>query len=67
MAYKTTFFGDDKQVKLHKWHQKVASVLALIGATSSDAKTVTACSAEVSYPSDSNHTVIILRVAQNQL
>ncbi|KIM83277.1 hypothetical protein PILCRDRAFT_7235 [Piloderma croceum F 1598] len=87
VAYETTFFCDNKQVKLHikterlssfywadygrlvklhKRHQKVASALALIGATSSDAKTVTACSAEVSYASDSNHTVIILRVAQNQ-
>jgi hypothetical protein len=42
---------------------EVASALALIGATASDAKTVTACSAEVS---DSNHTAVILRIAPNQ-
>ena len=34
--------------------------------TLSDVKTVTACSAEVSYPSDSNHMAVLLQVAQNQ-
>jgi hypothetical protein len=70
MAYNSEphFFGDNQEpeVKLHKRHQKVASALAFIGATSSYATTVTACSAEVSYPSDSNRMVVILRVAQNQ-
>jgi hypothetical protein len=65
VAYKTHVFGDT-MVKHHKQHQKVASALAFIGATSSDAKTVTACSSEVSFPSDSNRTAVILRVAQNQ-
>jgi hypothetical protein len=65
VAYKTHVFGDT-MVKHHKQHQKVASALAFIGATSSDAKTVTACSFEVSFPSDSNRTAVILRVAQNQ-
>lgn len=65
VAYETPFFGG-KEVRLYKRHQKVASALALIGATSSDVQTVTACSAEVSYPSNSSCTVVILRVAQNQ-
>jgi hypothetical protein len=48
-------------------HQKLASGLALIGASSADAKTVTACSVEVTYPvSTSNNPVVILRMAQNK-
>jgi len=34
---------------IHRRHQKLASALALIGASSPDAKTVTACSVEVSF------------------
>jgi hypothetical protein len=59
-----TFFGNKKH---HMRHQKLASGLALIGATSPDAKTVTACSVEVTYPEGSNDLVVILRIAQNKL
>jgi hypothetical protein len=40
--------------------------LALIGASSPDAKTVTACFVEVTYPEGSNDPVVILRMAQNK-
>jgi hypothetical protein len=52
--------GDSKR------NQKLASALAHIGATSSDEKTVTACSVEFLYPEgDGNHS-ILLRMAQNK-
>jgi len=67
-AYKTSFFRDTKDKKLHKQHQKLASALAYICATSPGAENVTACSVEVSYPAgnDTNNSMIILRVAQNK-
>ena len=48
-------------------HQKLASGLALIGASSPDAKTVTACSVEVTYSEGSNDPEVVLRIAQNKL
>jgi hypothetical protein len=62
----STFFGSIEDKKHHMRHQKLASGLAHIGATSSDAKTVTACSVEVTYPEGTNGPVIILRMAQNK-
>ena len=47
--------------------QKLASGLALIGASSPDAETVTACSFEMTYPEGSNDPVVTLRIAQNKL
>jgi len=57
----STFFDNIKDKK-HMW----ASGLAHIGATSSDAKTVTACSIEVMYPEVGDDPVVILRMAQNK-
>jgi hypothetical protein len=63
-----TFYGDYKEdQKHHMRHKKLASGLALINATSPDAKTVTACSVEVTYTEDSDDPVFILRIAHNKL
>ena len=40
---------DDADKTIHRHHQKLASALALIGASSPDAKIVTACSVKVSF------------------
>jgi hypothetical protein len=61
--YHSSIFGDRKD---HKRHQKLASALAHIGASSSDAKTVTACSVELLYPEGGGNPIILLRVAQNK-
>jgi hypothetical protein len=73
---------DDAEKTIHQRHQKLASALALIGASSSDARTVTACSVEVSFlksndelegsddPVGSDDSggdpAVILRLAQNK-
>ena len=62
-----TFYGDHDDKKVCMRHQKLASGLALIGASSPDAKTVTACSVEVTYSEGSNDPEVVLRIAQNKL
>ena len=64
-----TFYGNHDDKKVCMRHQKLASGLALIGASSPDAKTVTACSVEVTYPEleGSNDLDVVLRIAQNKL
>jgi hypothetical protein len=47
--------------KLHKRHQTLAAAVAIIGASSPESNTVTACSTEISFPT------VILRIAQNQV
>jgi hypothetical protein len=63
-SYHTSFPGDKK---VHKRYQKLATALAHIGASSPDAKTVTAYLFEVSYPEGSGVSMVILRIAQNKL
>jgi hypothetical protein len=63
-SYHTSFPGDKK---VHKCYQKLATALAHIGASSPDAKTVTAYLFEVSYPEGSGVSMVILRIAQNKL
>jgi hypothetical protein len=80
-AYHTNIPGknfDDADQAIHLRHQKLASAVALIGASSPDAKTVTACSVEVSFlksnddpegsddPGGSDKPVVVLRLAQNK-
>jgi hypothetical protein len=82
-AYPTNIPGknfDDagKAITIHRRHQKLASAVALIGASSSDVKTVTACSVEVSFlksnddpegsgdPGCKDKPIVILRLAQNK-
>lgn len=65
--YHTSFPGHHSDKKVHKRHQKLATALAHIGASSPDAKTVTACSVEVSYPNGNPTPMVILRIAQNNL
>ena len=48
-TYHTNIPGNDADKAIHRCHQKLASAVALIGASSSDAKTVAACSVEVSF------------------
>jgi hypothetical protein len=51
-AYHTNVPGktlDDANKTVHRRHQKLTSALALIGASSPDVNTVTACSIEVSF------------------
>jgi hypothetical protein len=63
-----TFYGDNIEDKKHDTrYNKLASALALIGAISPDAKTVTALSVEGTSPEDSDDLVFILRIAQNKL
>jgi hypothetical protein len=52
-AYYVSVFGDKKDQKLDKRHQKLASALVHVGATSADAKSITVRSAEFSYPEGS--------------
>jgi hypothetical protein len=53
-AYFTGKYVDHADKTIHRRHQKLASALALIGASSPDAKTVTACSVEVSFLKGNN-------------
>ena len=66
--------GDDAKKTIHRRHQKLASALALIGESSSDANTVTACSVEMSFlkrddeVADSvDPAMVVLRLAQNKM
>jgi hypothetical protein len=66
---------DDKSKAIHRRHQKLASAVALIGASSPDVKTVTACSVEMSFlksnddpegsddPGGSDKPAVVLRLA----
>jgi len=65
-SYYASFPRDDSDKKVHRRHQKLATALAHIGASSPDAKTVTACSVEVSFIEGSGIPMIILRIAQNK-
>jgi hypothetical protein len=61
-----TFFPPSATPITHERHQKLASAVAFIGATSPDSKTVTACSSEISSPDKDERRVVALRIAQNQ-
>jgi hypothetical protein len=54
------------RLNLNKRHQKLATAVALIGASSPESKTVTACCIEVLFRKDVEQPAITLRIAQNQ-
>ena len=57
-----------KDFHLNKRHRKLATAVAIIGASSRESSTVTACSTEISFPTETGgYPTITLRVAQNQV
>jgi hypothetical protein len=59
---------EEKHFMLSKRHQTLATAVAIIGASSPDSRTATACSTEITLPtSNVAGATVILRIAQNQV
>jgi len=57
-----------KHFKLNKCHRKLTTTVAIIGASSPESSTITACSTEILFPTETGgYPTITLCVAQNQV